>query len=280
MQRVSPFNGPTDRQKRSASALSACTVLLVLAGTLSACGRDDTESAESDNAGQSQASEQWVAADGASTPVLNDRGDPVCAVAPNEDAGDASWSANGKAPFDAIVLTQQTELPREFASLKEREKEFSGYTSYPLAVDEGLFQYQDRNIGVVTATPRSHESSFGPLDATVDLALVDADGQVKSHRTYGEDEVGELPTPFDLANDQLGGYYRIQASEGVEVPAQAMGVEGEQNFALSILPDVDGETLWVLLRGGTDLYKAEFYYNSTSEPIELNHANCTRYDDY
>lgn len=275
MQTFAPLEGSIRRQKRLTPALSACTVLITLAAGLTACGSDDMASSESDSGGQP--SEQFVAADGSSSPLLDDRAEPLCVISPNDKARKASWADVDKMPYSAVVLTQQIDLPPQFDSLKNQDWEF--VPEAPFKVQEGLVQYQDRTIGVVKATPElTHWFQYASPGTTLNIATVNSDGQLESQSTYIPEQVYEVPKAHDLANDQIvGGYYRIQANEGIEIPTEAMGIEDEQNFALSILPDVDKETLWVLLRGSSDLYKAEFYrFQATEEPIELNHANCVK----
>ena len=44
-----------------------------------------------------------------------------------------------------------------------------------------------------------------------------------------------------------------------------------RNYAITVRPDAFDETaVWVLLRGGNALYKAQVYFNETDDPCQIN----------
>lgn len=181
----------------------------------------------------------------------------TCADDADEEIINASWSkTKSTTPSYAIVLQQVIELPSAFAPMAQETSPFTGYevafgTSGSRGVVEGLHQAQDGSIIAVY-----HDTSGSTQQ--VAYAIISADGAVTSDGVIPE-KYSEWPIPkdSDLMRIPKTGYHRVTAADGIQIPAAARGDEDEKNFILAALPDVmDKEVVWVLMRGGTQLYKA------------------------
>ncbi|MCD2143714.1 hypothetical protein [Gordonia paraffinivorans] len=260
-QTTSPLTRTLLRPRVLATVAAALVALLALLVSLAACGGGDDSKSSASGSGAK------VAAG-----TKNSDAAPVCWTSNNELLSRAKWDSRS-VPTWSVLLTQQIDLPQQFAPMAQQERPFgTGYVTAPFNTDGGLVQYQDRTVGVLWGTSREYVRGSQATDATMDLAVVDPSGTVVSHRTYNEDQSSQLPKVFDLANDQVGGYYRIEA-EDIELPAQARGVDARQNYAVSILRDVDEKTVWVLLRGSSKLYKGAVY-NLDNEGVEPSVDRC------
>lgn len=154
----------------------------------------------------------------------------------------AEWDT-GATPRDVIQLEKAFALPPAVTTaLQQCEGDRCA-----------LKQYQDKSVGV-----QINPNTPG-VSATM-VAIYSPEGQLVSFKPYPL--AGDVPEPFDLQKRASQGYYRI-AGGNVEIPATANGTESEMNYALALLPDAfDSTVLWVLLRGGTQLYKAYLHSGS------------------
>ncbi|NMD95000.1 hypothetical protein HF877_06230 [Rhodococcus sp. BL-253-APC-6A1W] len=190
---------------------------------------------------------------------------------------DARWGRGDEAPNDFLRLTDEFDLPPQLAGLADLpdhlKQGFGGNyvnASFP-APNGGLVQYQDKSIGVIMPTSRTN---LGTPNAQMDLAVVDQGGGVVSYTHYVERDGQELPDPFDLGNDQLSGYFRVGAVNGVTIPAVAGGDEDQKAYLTSVLADAfDDSVVWVLVRGSAKLYRASMLWTSLIDDAPDN-ASC------
>lgn len=178
-------------------------------------------------------------------PAPADREDADCVIRDAEYLDTASWADfqtkdGARQPSGVLMLTKEIPLPPDFSPLAD------------IDASPGITQYQDQTIGVI-AVPEDG----GRADRVV--ATVDPDGTVVDVSEYSR--VSDMPKPFDLVKQRTqGGYYRVEAPDGVQIPAAAAGNEVNMTYASAILPDsFDEEKFWVLLRGSSTLYEAELY---------------------
>lgn len=196
--------------------------------------------------------------DGGSSPTASDGSvqssaqtsgdsDQVCRPARGRAVWNAEWEKE-KRPDYLLKLTAQTDLPSEVAQKLSNPRLASGL--------KFMTQYQDKTIGVGEV----NSTIGGPA---VYVAQYDAEGAlVKLHTIRQQSDTTAMPTPFDQAEDISGGYMRVQA-DGVEIPSEANGVEATQQYVVNALPDAfDRSKVWVLLRGGTKLYRGTLYDNA------------------
>ncbi|OBA38997.1 hypothetical protein [Gordonia sp. 852002-51296_SCH5728562-b] len=175
----------------------------------------------------------------------------------------ASWNnvpggSDRRQPSRVMMLTRATVLPSQFAQLAAGEDIQWGLGSPVLTglPVNGITQFQDKRIGVVSSPPVTTND-----DGSATLAIVDQNGTLVSTTTYTDANKAGAPTRFDLARQRLtGGYYRIEAQNGVVIPAAAQGTKQNMVYANTILPDAfDDSTLWLMMRGSSNLYKATLY---------------------
>lgn len=226
------------RQVRILSAITAALALVLVIGvTAVGCsgGSDPSPTAAPNGSGQSSAASTGNS--GACTPM---RGRAIWL---------AEWEKDKPRPTGILKLTWQTELPSAVA------QDVSTAQSSALV---SLVQYQDKSIGVGSTKAYGNGTNRS-------AAQYDAQGNLVKVRTLtgaaGEDHG---PARFDQAETVVGGYYlRVQAGDGVQIPAAANGIETGQEFVLAALPDAfERQTVWVLMRGGTKLYRGTVYDNA------------------
>lgn len=181
-------------------------------------------------------------------PAPANQEDAACKLRDAELLDTASWTDSqtkdgARQPSGVLMLTKETPLPPEFSPLAETD------------ADRGITQYQDQTVGVI-AVPENG----GRADRVV--ATVDPDGTVVDVSEYSSEY--DMPEPFDLVKQWSYGYYRVEASNGIQIPAAAAGNEVNMNFVTAVLPDsFDSEKFWILLRGSSSLYEAELYRSVT-----------------
>lgn len=190
-------------------------------------------------------------------PALDENGLLMCWKSEAEDLELARWKTTAEVqPREMLLLTEQYPLPASQADLAGLEVlRGGGSLVFDKVPFQGITQFQDQTIGVVSTSQSDREESV--------LAVFNQDGELVGQYDNGNAE--QAPAAFDLAKGMaIGGYYRVEAADGVQIPAAAAGTETNMNYALTVMPDAfhDG-TFWVLMRGGSDLYKAELY-GSTS----------------
>lgn len=235
------------KPKVLASLAAALALLLIVVVTAVSCSGGDTgsKSASTNSGGASELDAL-----------------PECWKMTSDDAAEdlEKWTQSAKKPpTTALVLDQVIDLPTEFAALDDGRPTGTSVIGLPF----GLTQFQDRNIGVTAnSTARGQRSQ----EITVNVAVVGQDGQVVSVRKYTAADRDTVPKPFDLANSSSGGYFRIQGTGGVDIPASATGTEKDMVFATDVLPDAfDHGRVWVLLRDGSSrLYKGHLYFERVS----------------
>lgn len=191
-------------------------------------------------------------------PALDENGNRVCWRGDADDAGKPVWDKDSKKqPQGVLMLTDVYDLPTSHDQLTELEVGVGGmsslFTGLPFL---GLTQLQDKTIGVV-----SHKPYADGEEST--LAVVDPQsGDVVGQFDAGNAE--SAPTRFDLAARYDWGYHRIETSnDQIQLPAASAGTEESMRYAISVMPDVfDEGTYWVLLRGSSDLYRAELFVSN------------------
>ncbi|UEA60668.1 hypothetical protein LK459_07500 [Gordonia otitidis] len=227
-------------------AITAVVVVIALVGIIVALtsGGDDksTTNAANPGAGQSSAFRCWV--DETSSRYENIDG-------LRQAKWDETWTRNGsRQPTRVVMLTDQYDLPPQLSALVTQVADLSD----PIDAVR-LTQYADKNVGV-GAGRLGANSVNAPANET--LSIFDQSGRVVSTATYSGQTFGNQPAAEATANDY--GYYRIEAKSGIDIPAAAKGQQKNQTAALSILRDqFDNTKLWVLLLGGTKLYRATLF---------------------
>lgn len=251
--RPAPVQARPFAQPRVMAALAASLgVLLVVVISAVACsGGDDNRSTST------------VGADGSTTTAASGADDYTCWVDDREKLGNAAWlddwTANGrKQPHRVLVLTKAIDLPAQFASLAaDTDSRGSGIfpdRGWPTPANR-LVQFQDKNVGVV-AEPKVDRR----WSEVAYLAIVDQDGKIVSTAEYTQKNKYDFPQQFDRAEKAAYGYYRVEASDGITIPATANGNEKNMNYVTSVLPDAfDKRKFWVLMRGSDKLYQAGLY---------------------
>ncbi len=169
-----------------------------------------------------------------------------------------AWGKKDSRPSSAIVLTKETPLPADFdpeRSPNGAPCSSSGLYGFP-GIGAGLVQYQDKSSGYVL--PVLPEGSESRDDSSLEIAVLDPQGNLVSTTTYTPDDWDTAPEPFDLMKESTKGYARVEATDGISIPAEAAGDEDGKNFATCILPDAFDETLlWVTMRGSSSVYQAQ-----------------------
>ncbi|ANI91221.1 hypothetical protein [Dietzia timorensis] len=224
------------RVKVLSGVVAGLALILAIAVTAVACSGSDGGLSPTASDGSVQSSAQ-----------TSGDSDQVCRPARGRAVWNAEWEKE-KRPDYLLKLTAQTDLPSEVAQKLSNPRLASGL--------KFMTQYQDKTIGVGEV----NSTIGGPA---VYVAQYDADGAlVKLHTIRQQSDTTAMPTPFDQAEDISGGYMRVQA-DGVEIPSEANGVEATQQYVVNALPDAfDRSKVWVLLRGGTKLYRGTLYANA------------------
>lgn len=179
-------------------------------------------------------------------------------VRPNSKISSTSWGKSDSRPASAIVLTKETPLPANFdpeRSPNGAPCSESGIVGYPIK-GIGLVQYQDRNVGyVLPVWPKGSESRS---DISVEIATLDPQGDLVSTTTYAQEDREAVPAKFDLMKKPTKGYARVEATDGISIPAEAAGDKDGKHYATCILPDAfDDELVWVTMRGSSSVYQAQ-----------------------
>lgn len=162
-----------------------------------------------------------------------------------DDINEAYWGRNGSStPRLAVRLDAAYDLPDGVGPLVAN-------TSVDLncvnSVDCQLVQYRDRNIGLYVW------DRGAPDGQKARLVVIGQDGNVVSDKRY--DNNNDVPGSFDRAEQAVRGYFHI-TTDDVSIPAAAVGTEDGMVSASAIRPDAfQDNTFWVLLRGGTQLYR-------------------------
>lgn len=226
------------RQVRVLAAVAAALALVLVVGiTAVACSGDDDEPA--DIAAASAASQQ-----AGESSSKHSRQELEAARIDSEGLKRAAWDTDdpSSTPDIVIHLNTATALPTHVASIFQDADRKCGGVSI-CRID----QFQDRTIGVYGKPQLARYNQDGMLIATTDY-----------------DNASDLPKPFDLAKDASKGYFQFGAADGVAIPAAAAGTADGMQFALAILPDAfDDRVVWVLLRGGTALYRADLRWSES-----------------
>lgn len=236
-------------KKKFAMSLLCCAAALATSCTSSP--------GEASEAGTGAAS-----AEGSTNTTGSDEGGWRCKSVVNTDAAKAGWT-RGEAPNYFLRLTDEFDLPPQLAGIADPQDVdgFGGNSvnaSFPSPYG-GLVQYQDKTVGVVMPTGRT---DLGTPDAQMDVAVVGQDGGLISQTHYVERDGQDLPEPFDLANKQTSGYFRVGVTDGVDITPAAAGDKDEKVYLTSALADAfDDSVVWVLSRGSAKLYKASLWWS-------------------
>ncbi|MFJ7619807.1 hypothetical protein ACIQYZ_13500 [Rhodococcus erythropolis] len=160
-------------------------------------------------------------------------------------------------PSVAIVLTDAYAIQPQALAAAMAKIEPS------VSSDGVLGQQQDKSVYVKYF---NNVWAYPNLDATkAYVSRYSSTGEFLGHT------VGEVPVRFDQQEDQVAGYFRIQTTNGVTIPAEAGGTQTDQQSAIGVLPDAfDEQTVWVLLRGGTSLYKGTVLRFDGDVPADLD----------
>lgn len=222
-----------------AGVVGLLAILLAVAVTAVACSGDSSTS--------STAQDKSNSVDAPSS------GSDGCVPRKATTVEKTSWTKKSQ-PNYVLKLTWQTELPPEVGK-QVANTDSIGYQLH----GRTLVQYQDKTIG---AGPLG--AIAGPGTGPLHFAQYIADGTlIKTWTVTGTDSDYSGPTVFDLAEDRSYGYMRVQTGEGITIPAEAGGTDGEQQFVETAMPDAfDKDIVWVLMRGGTKLYRGTVYRNT------------------
>lgn len=162
-----------------------------------------------------------------------------------DDLDKAYWGTKrSTAPRLAVHLDAAYDLPAGFGDLvAATDVDLNCVNS----VDCQLMQYRDRTIGLYVW------DNGAPDGQKARLAIIGQDGSVVSDKRYANNN--DVPGSFDRAESAQRGYFHVTADD-IAIPAAAVGTEDGMVSASAIRPDafVDN-TFWVLLRGGTQIYK-------------------------
>ncbi|MBS4103071.1 MULTISPECIES: hypothetical protein [Mycobacteriales] len=225
------------KAKVLAAIVGVLALVLVISVTAVACTSSDGGSSPTASDGASQSSAQ-----------TSGDSDEVCRAVRGRAVWRAEWEKE-KRPEYLLKLTAQTDLPSQVTPKLSSPSVTSSI--------ERMVQYQDKTIGVgeidvPIGGPPVYVAQYGP-----DGALI------KLHTIRQQSDTTAMPTPFDQAEDISGGYMQVQASDGIDIPSASNGVETNQHYVVNAMPDAfDRPTVWVLLRGGTKLYRGTVYDNA------------------
>ena len=233
----------TTRGKVVAGGAAALVLILLLVIAVAAVSGGDESGGESVTASSSSSSSS-----GGSSSASGE-------VRPNSKISSTSWDKRDNRPTSALVLTKATQLPAQFdpeLSQNDPPCRSEGY----LGTGSGLVQYQDRNVGYVYAV--SPEGSTSTREVSIEIAVLNPAGDLVSTNTYTYENLGTGPQTFDLMKSKSSGYARVEAENGVSIPALAAGDKDGKHYATCILPDAfDDELLWVTMRGSSSVYQAQ-----------------------
>lgn len=240
-------NQPPSSYRKLIVALAALVAVLLVVLIVVAV------SSSSDGPASDDASSDGTV-DGSSAPANQNA---ACVVRDNKYLDRAKWTDkqtnDGESqPSGVLMLVGQTQLPEEFASLADDDANWF------------ITQFQDKNVGVYI------DKEFAWRGGTAigkELTTVDPDGVVVGTSEFIDSS--EMPRSFDLVKPKKTGYYRIEAADKIQVPAEAAGNNVNMEYAQALMPDAfDPEKFWIALRGSSTLYSAKLY-QSESEWREL-----------
>lgn len=259
-----------------AAALALVLVLVIVAASTGGSGGDGSSSTAADRSGNSTKDGESHT-DAAGNEFVCGRMDRKVLY----NGKGAAWPEGrfkdpDARPARAFLLENQYDLPPAFDGLTGLETLSTANTPYYfVSTKVGLAQYQDKNVGVNVATPLK---GWTRETVRMNVAVLSQDGQLVSSNAYVADQANEIPKPFDLQKDALSsGYYRIEAKDGVTIPSVAAGNKPTQNFALQILPDAFAEDVyWVLMRGSDKLYKAGYYWITSTTDLAPYAEQCDK----
>lgn len=185
-----------------------------------------------------------------------------CRPASADDVAEAAW-AKGAEPDHAIVLTDAYPLPSDMSPEMSRltasvgaravqaySGDRIGITLHNLIGDE-LGGMPDGREGKQVKYSAMYNADGKLIGQKVDRYNIN--GSIKSTEEQGSVEGINDP----LSRKHNWGTFRMAAADGITIPAEAASDKTDGDYALDILiDDENSDRLWLLLRGGTDLYKA------------------------
>lgn len=226
----------TTRARIMAAVVGVLALLLVISVTAIACSSGGGSTPTASNGANASDSEQSSSSDGDGSTCEAVRGRLVTRT---------KWKDDDDRPRYVLKLDRQIDLPSEVVS------EVGAPDRSANAVAQ-LTQYQDQTVGV----------------GAINLLLTDAPKYVAQYNPEGDlvklhaisTKSNTAPSTFDKVERTSSGYMRVQAGDGIEIPAASGGTEPGQQFITTALPDAfDKDTVWVLMRGGTKLYRGTVY---------------------
>lgn len=228
-----PKRGLTTKTIVIGIAVFVVAALLVIAVIAVAAGGGSDDEAGTDQAGNPATSAQ------------NRAGAPSSGAEDVRRRVMAEWDDPSDEPKGRIHITAAYPLP---AAMVRELGECAGDRC-------ALQQHQTGDIGV-----RANNNTPSLVaSGKVHVVTFAQDGTQKGDELYPYYDAA--PEPSDLQEEaDENTYYRMTAADGITLPAAARGNRPEMFMALRVLPDAYDEgrtTLWILLRGGDHLYKAE-----------------------
>lgn len=215
---------------------------------------------------------------GASSPAASSpRG---CTIERSNSVTLAAWNGGAK-PDYALVLTEAYTLP---ASVGSELSQMAGATSSGQAIQE--LSNGDIEVKISDYNYRSPENrEFGMAPASTGFgyraAYLNPEGELLYTYEFKDPSI-DVPVseyegrenPYDsyerLRNGSSYGAFRITAKDGIGIPAKAANSKNDGKYALDVLvssnPNGSDGEIWLLLRGGTDLYKAKLV--ETSDDVD------------
>lgn len=262
----------TGRRNVLIAAISAIAALLLIVVTAAACsGNDESEPAASDRSSSSSNGPDG-SKDGSDVSVVGQHGVPcrigdtndTSAVWGTKDGGDSKgvYADEAKTPSSVIVLDKAIALPSQFDRLADFTEAGTGGNAENLQVLQGKVY-----VGLVDdPTNTKNDTQYGKstVSTKARTLVAEIDPTTGDVRVQDSDDGTVTST---LRNNMPGGYYRIQAGEGVTIPEQAEGDLPSQVYTLrAAVPfGADQNTVWVLLRGSNKLYQGTLYDTTSPE---------------
>ncbi|MGB6244657.1 hypothetical protein [Gordonia sp. (in: high G+C Gram-positive bacteria)] len=211
---------------------------------------------------------------GASSPAASSS--QGCTIERSNSVTLAAWNGGAK-PDYVLVLTEAYPLP---ASVGSELSQMAGATSSGQAIQE--LANGDIEVKISDYNYRSPENrEFGMAPASTGFgyraAYLNPEGELLYTYEF-KDPAIDVPVfeyegrenPYDsyerLRNGSSYGVFRITAKDGIGIPAKAANSKNDGKYALDVLvssnPNGSDGEIWLLLRGGTDLYKAKLVETS------------------
>lgn len=187
---------------------------------------------------------------------------PVTGALDKGDLGEAAW-AKGAEPNYALVITDAYPLPESVAS---ETSQVVSSMSAGLALAQlrgGDIKVGINDLNYLAPDRRELGSAPGIEGFGYRAAYFTPQGELID--TYEVNELDGDTNPrvddrLSSPSDSSYGTFRIAATDGITIPAKADYSKTDGKYALDVLATDDG--IWMLLRGGTDLYKAELVKTS------------------